>query len=302
MSSSKHARLLFKAFQKPPQIRCFRAPSSSAPINEKSVFSTKLSGTEFLSPLSKRWTAFSLHRAVPQVSSISNLNSFTHFSSAASPDVSDKTGSPEYSAAEPSRTSTAEGTSESVQHAERSNDIKADDLARMVAERDALLQEKDKTIKELQDKVLRGYAEVENVMARARREAESTRKFALQGFAKGLLDVADNLGRATGAVPENLRKLDSTLEDSSGAAKVLITLLQGVEMTEKQLQQVFRQNGLEKFESEGKEFDPNYHSAMFELEDETKTPGTVAIVTKVGYLLHDRVIRPAEVGVIKAKE
>lgn len=60
----------------------------------------------------------------------------------------------------------------------------------------------------------------------------------VQGFAKGLLDVADNLGRATGAVPENLRKLDSTLEDSSGAAKVLITLLQGVEMTEKQLQQV----------------------------------------------------------------
>lgn len=94
--------------------------------------------------------------------------------------ATDKTGSPEYSAAEPSRTSTAEGTSESVQHAERSNDIKADDLARMVAERDALLQEKDKTIKELQDKVLRGYAEVENVMARARREAESTRKFALQ--------------------------------------------------------------------------------------------------------------------------
>lgn len=299
MSNVKHARLLLKAFQKAPQIRCFRAPPSSAPSNGKSVLLRKVSDTEFLSSLSKRWTTATLHHGVPQVSSASHFHTFTKLSSAASSDVSDKRGSSETSTTE---TTTAEETSEPVQHVETPSDEKGSDFAELLAEREALLQEKDEIIKELQDKVLRAYAEVENVMARARREAESTRKFALQGFAKGLLDVADNLGRATGTVPHSFRQLQSTSEDPSGAAKLLVSLLQGVEMTEKQLQQVFRLNGLEKFESEGQEFDPNYHSAMFELEDQTKSPGTVAVVTKVGYKLHDRVIRPAEVGVVKAKE
>jgi molecular chaperone GrpE len=122
----------------------------------------------------------------------------------------------------------------------------------------------------------------------------------LQSFAKGLLDVADNLGRAAVAVPEEFRKSDGP-EDPSGAAKLLISLLLGVEMTEKQLIQVFKANGLERYESLGDPFDPNLHSAVFEVEDLSKTPGTVAIVLKVGYKLHDRVIRPAEVGVVKAQ-
>lgn len=298
MSNMKHARLLLKAFQKAPQIRCFRAPPSSV---AKSVILRKSSDMEFLSPLSKRWTTATLHHGVPQVSSASHFHSFTKLSSAVSPDVSVKRGSSETSATETSSTTTAEETSEPVQTVDTPSDEKGSNLVELLAERDAQLQERDKVIEELQDKVLRSYAEVENVRDRARREAESTRKFALQGFAKGLLDVADNLGRATGAVPQRFRQLDSAPQDPSDAAKLLTSLLQGVEMTEKQLQQVFRLNGLEKFESEGQEFDPNYHSAMFELDDETKSPGIVAVVTKGGYKLHDRVIRPAEVGVVKSK-
>ncbi|KAG0556859.1 hypothetical protein M758_11G081300 [Ceratodon purpureus] len=238
MSNVKHARLLLKAFQKAPQIRCFRAPPSSVPRSGKSVTVRKLGESEFLSPLSKRWTTAMLHQGVPQVSSASHFHTFTKLSSAASPNVSDKMGSSETSATEAKSTATAEETSEPVQRVDTPSDEKGNDLAELLAERDALLEEKETTIKELQDKVLRSYAEVENVMARARREAESTRKFALQGFAKGLLDVADNLGRATGAVPERFRQVDSTSEDPSGAAKLLVSLLQGVEMTEKQLQQV----------------------------------------------------------------
>ena len=92
----------------------------------------------------------------------------------------DKRGSSETTATETTSTATAEETSEPVQQVETPSDEKGSDLAELLAESEALLHEKDKIIKELQDKVLRSYAEVENVMARARREAESTRKFALQ--------------------------------------------------------------------------------------------------------------------------
>jgi len=301
----KHARLLLKAFQKAPQIRSFRAPPSSVPSTGKTVLLRRLNDTESFSPFSKRWTAATLHHGVPQVSSASHFHTSTTLSSAVSsdiPDVSGKRDNTETSATESSATAASEDTSEPVHRVDTPSDEKGSDLAELLAERDAQLEERDKAIKELQEKVLRSYAEVENILARSQREAESTRKFALQGFAKGLLDVADNLGRATGAVPQSFRQSDATSEGSSEAAKHLRSLLQGVEMTEKQLQQVFRMNGLEKFESDGQEFDPNFHSAMFEMEDESKTPGTVAVVTKVGYKLHDRVIRPAEVGVVKAKE
>jgi len=175
------------------------------------------------------------------------------------------------------------------------------ELLALLGEREALLEEKDKTIEDLKDKVMRSYAEVQNILDRGRREAENSRKYAVQNFAKGLLDVADNLGRAAAAVPEEFRKSDGSGEEPSGAAKILISLLLGVEMTEKQLIQAFKANGLERYESLGEAFDPNLHSAVFEVEDPSKPPGTVAVVLKVGYKLHDRVIRPAEVGVVKAR-
>ncbi|GJX51982.1 GrpE protein homolog 2, mitochondrial-like protein [Tanacetum coccineum] len=175
-------------------------------------------------------------------------------------------------------------------------DLTMDDLVKIVTEKEELLKAKQEEIADMKDKVLRTYAETENIMARTKREAENSKKFAIQGFAKGLLDVADNLDRASSVVKESFAKLD-TSSDSSGAVPLLKTLLEGVEMTEKQLAEVFKKFGVEKYDPTNEEFDPNRHNAVFQVPDPTKDPDTVAVVLKAGYTLHDRIIRPAEVGV-----
>lgn len=178
-------------------------------------------------------------------------------------------------------------------------DLSMDDLMKLVVEKEELLKMKNKEIEKMQDKVLRSYAEMENVMERARREAENSKKFAIQNFAKSLLDVADNLGRASLVVKESFSKIDES-KDTAGAVPLLKTLLEGVEMTEKQLGEVFRKFGMEKFDPTNEQFDPHRHNAAFQIPDPSKPSGTVAVVLKAGYMLHDRVIRPAEVGVTQA--
>ncbi|AET00594.2 co-chaperone GrpE family protein [Medicago truncatula] len=182
------------------------------------------------------------------------------------------------------------------------SDLSRDDLIKLVAEKEELLKLKKKEIEKMQDKVLRTYAEMENVMDRTRREAENSRKFAIQNFAKSLLDVADNLGRASSVVKESFSKIDTSSDSSAEAVKLLKTLLEGVEMTEKQLSEALKKFGVEKFDPTNEPFDPHRHNAVFKVPDGSKPPGTVAAVLKAGYLLHDRVIRPAEVGVTQAKE
>lgn len=178
-------------------------------------------------------------------------------------------------------------------------DLSMDDMMKLVVEKEELLKMKNKEIEKMQDKVLRSYAEMENVMERARREAENSKKFAIQNFAKSLLDVADNLGRASLVVKESFSKIDES-KDTAGAVPLLKTLLEGVEMTEKQLGEVFRKFGMEKFDPTNEQFDPHRHNAAFQIPDPSKPSGTVAVVLKAGYMLHDRVIRPAEVGVTQA--
>ncbi|KAL3035926.1 hypothetical protein AAZX31_02G277000 [Glycine max] len=180
-------------------------------------------------------------------------------------------------------------------------DLSRDDLIKLVAEKEELVMLKHKEIEKMQDKVLRTYAEMENVMERTRREADNSKKFALQNFAKSLLDVADNLGRASSVATENFSKID-TSSDSAEVVKLLKTLLQGVEMTEKQLVEVLKKFGVEKFDPTNEPFDPHRHNAIFQIPDGSKPPGTVAAVLKAGYMLYDRVIRPAEVGVTHAIE
>eukprot|EP00249_Psilotum_nudum_P022563 c28565_g5_i1 orf=151-1092(+) len=151
--------------------------------------------------------------------------------------------------------------------------LEKDDLLVLLREREALVEEYKKLIAEMKDKVLRTYADAENTRERARREAESIKKYAIQNFLKSLLDVADNLGRAPATVPESVRNGDPT-GDPSSTAKLLKTLLEGVEMTEKQLMQVFKKHGVEKFDPVGQPFDPNQHLALFEMEDASKSSGT----------------------------
>ncbi|XP_010932064.2 grpE protein homolog 2, mitochondrial isoform X1 [Elaeis guineensis] len=178
-------------------------------------------------------------------------------------------------------------------------ELSYDDLVKLVAEREELLKLKQKEIEKMQDKVLRSYAEMENVIDRTKREAENSKKFSIQNFAKSLLDVADNLGRASSVVKESFSKID-TSKDSAGAIPLLKTLLEGVEMTEKQLSEVFRKFGVEKYDPINEQFDPNRHLAVFQVPDASKPPGTVAAVLKAGYMIYDRVLRPAEVGVTRA--
>ncbi|KAK3199828.1 hypothetical protein Dsin_023243 [Dipteronia sinensis] len=179
---------------------------------------------------------------------------------------------------------------------ESESDLSRDDLAKLVKEKEELLKAKHEEIEVMKDKVLRSFAEMENIKERTRREAENSKKFAIQNFAKGLLDVADNLGRASSVVKESFSKID-TSSDSSGAVPLLKSLLDGVEMTEKLLGEVFRKSGLEKYDPLNEPFDPHRHNAVFQVPDNSKPPGTVAHVLKSGYMLYDRVIRPAEVGV-----
>ncbi|XP_071736587.1 grpE protein homolog 2, mitochondrial-like [Rutidosis leptorrhynchoides] len=179
-------------------------------------------------------------------------------------------------------------------------ELTMEDLYKLVTEKEELLKTKEEEIAKMKDKVLRTYADTENLMDRTKRDAENSKKFAIQNFAKSLLDVADNLDRASSVVKESFAKVD-TSTDSAGAVPLLKTLLEGVEMTEKQLSEVFKKYGVEKYDPMNEEFDPNRHNAVFQVPDPTKTPDTVAVVLKAGYTLHERIIRPAEVGVtIKA--
>ncbi|KAI7743968.1 hypothetical protein M8C21_031546, partial [Ambrosia artemisiifolia] len=179
---------------------------------------------------------------------------------------------------------------------EGEEDLTMEDLIKLVTEKEELLKTKQEEIEKMKDKVLRTYADMENIMDRTKREAENSKKFAIQNFAKNLLDVADNLDRASSVVKESFSKID-TSKDTAGAVPLLKTLLEGVEMTEKQLAEVLKKFGVEKYDPTNEEFDPNRHNAVFQVPDATKPPGTVAVVLKAGYMLHDRIIRPAEVGV-----
>ncbi|CAA0813995.1 Co-chaperone GrpE family protein [Striga hermonthica] len=178
-------------------------------------------------------------------------------------------------------------------------DLSRDDLVKLVAEKEQLLATKQEELEQVKDTAMRSLTEMENTKERALREAESAKKFAILNFAKSLLDVADNLGRASSAAKESFSKVDVS-KDASVATQQLKTLLAGVEMTEKQLNEVFRKFGLEKYDPVDEEFDPNRHNAVFQVPDPSKPADRVAVVLKAGYILHDRVIRPAEVGVTVA--
>eukprot|EP00752_Nemacystus_decipiens_P011528 g10236.t1 len=162
------------------------------------------------------------------------------------------------------------------------------------ADEESLREELAKTSEQLKDtreKALYLAAEMENVRSIAKRDAESARLYAVQKFAKQLLDVADNLERAIASAKE---------AGEGGGDSSHDVLLQGVEMTSQELTKVFRSQGLEKYGEVADKFDPHLHDAMFEFEDPAQEPGTLGQVLKCGYKLHGRVIRAAQVGTVKA--
>ena len=139
------------------------------------------------------------------------------------------------------------------------------------------------------DRLLLALAETENVRRRAQREREDTQKYAVSGFARDLLATADNLRRALDSVPE------AEIKDARTRS-----LLDGVAATERELLSVFERHGIRRIDPKGERFDHNFHQAVFEAERPEAPAGTVIEVLQPGYVLYDRLLRPAMVGVAKA--
>jgi molecular chaperone GrpE len=144
---------------------------------------------------------------------------------------------------------------------------------------------------EFKDKLLRTLAEMENLRKRTEREVAEARQYAIANFSRDVLAVADNMHRALEAIDEELRQSADTKMKS---------LVEGVELTERELMKVLERNGVKKFSPLGEKFDPNLHQAMYEVPDGDAAPGTVAQVIQAGYMLGERVLRPALVAVAKA--
>lgn len=153
---------------------------------------------------------------------------------------------------------------------------------------EARVIELEAEVAELKDRLLRALAETENVRRRAQRDREDASKYAVAGFAKDLLSAADNLRRALESLPEAEVKDDRTR-----------SLLEGVAATERELLSVFERHGIRRIDPKGERFDHNFHQAIFEVERSDQPSGTIVEVLQPGYVLHDRLLRPAMVGVVK---
>jgi molecular chaperone GrpE len=145
-------------------------------------------------------------------------------------------------------------------------------------------------IAELTDKLQRSVAEQENMRKRLEREKADFGRYAVANFARDVLSVADNIQRAMDAVPQDAAERDPALK----------SFLDGIEVTERELLKVMERYGISRLYPEGEKFDPNFHQAIFEVPTANVTPGTVVQVVQPGYMLDERVLRPAMVGVAKA--
>ncbi|WP_262297360.1 nucleotide exchange factor GrpE [Microvirga sesbaniae] len=141
---------------------------------------------------------------------------------------------------------------------------------------------------DLKDKLLRLMADMENLRRRTEREMADARTYAVANFARDMLNVADNVRRAIESVPDEAR---STAE---GAFKGLI---EGIDLTERDLLKTLERHGVKKLDPQGQKFDPNVHQAMFEIPNAEVPNGTVLQVVQSGYVIGERVLRPALVGV-----
>jgi molecular chaperone GrpE len=142
---------------------------------------------------------------------------------------------------------------------------------------------------QFKDQLLRAMAETENTRRRAQRDRDDAQKYGITNFAREVLSVADNLRRALEAIPADTLQSDEALR----------TLYDGIAATERQLETALAKQQIERIWPEGERFDSNFHQAMFEVPDSGKPAGTVVQVLQAGYKIHDRLLRPALVGVAK---
>jgi len=150
----------------------------------------------------------------------------------------------------------------------------------------ALQSERD----DLKDQLLRAVAEMENTRRRSERDVAQSRKYGHTGFARDLLSVVENLSRAVEVLPEERDHLDDTMKN----------LVIGVEMISRELANVLERHGITRIMPLGEKFDPSRHQAMFEVPTDEAEPGHIVQVAQSGWMLHDRLLTPAMVGVAKA--
>ena len=143
---------------------------------------------------------------------------------------------------------------------------------------------------QLKDRVLRTLAEMENLRRRTEREVSDAKTYAVTGFARDILTVVDNLARALEHVSPEAR---------TAADPQIQSVIEGVEITARDLEAVLGRHGVKRLDPKGQKFDPNFHQAIFEVPDETLPAGAVSQVVQSGWTIGDRVLRPAMVGVSK---
>jgi molecular chaperone GrpE len=161
----------------------------------------------------------------------------------------------------------------------------ADETAGRVGELEA-------EIVQMKDQILRALAETDNIRKRAIKEREDASKYSVTSFAREMIDIADNFQRAIDAVPA----------ESVEADPVLKNLMDGIQATERAMIKALEKHGIKKVEPLGQPFDPNFHEVMFEAPMPGKAAGTVIQVIDSGYVIHDRLLRPARVGVAKGED
>ena len=143
---------------------------------------------------------------------------------------------------------------------------------------------------DLKDKLLRTVAEMENLRKRTERDVADTRSYAIAGFARDMLSATDALSRAIMVIPAETR------ETADGTLK---SLIEGIELAEREMQRLLAKHGVKPIEAAGQKFDPHKHQAMFEVPNANVPEGTVVQVVQEGFAIGERVLRPATVGVAK---
>jgi molecular chaperone GrpE len=159
---------------------------------------------------------------------------------------------------------------------------------------EAELAAKTAELAAFKESALRQLAETQNLRRRAENEMAEARKYGAAHFVRDVLAVADNLKRALAAAA-------SPAADDAARAQMFDALRQGVELTDRDFTAILERHGIKRLDPLGEKFDPNFHQAVFEAEAPGAEPGTVMQVVQAGYRLHDRLLRPAMVGVAKAK-
>ena len=176
-----------------------------------------------------------------------------------------------------------------MSNAEPQNELPEGEIPEAVPNDAARIAELEAELSRMKDHMLRALAESENTRKRALKDREDAGKYAIAAFARDLLDFADTFHRALAAIPADLKQVDDRIS----------SVITGIEAMQSELLRNFDKHGIKKVMPLDQPFDPNYHEVMFEAPGTGKPAGTIVQVIEPGYVISDRLLRPARVGIAK---